>query len=595
MADKVSDALLERLRSWGIYRVFGFPGDGINGIIGAFNRAGNDPEFIQARHEEMSAFMATGHAKFTGEVGVCVATSGPGAVHLLNGLYDAKLDHQPVVAIVGQQASTSLGSHYQQEIDLISLYKDVASEYVQMITSPQQVDMAVDRAIRIAAAERIVTALIIPNDIQELDAVDQPAHAFKVNPGSVGFEWPRVVPPEDSLREAARVLNEGEKVAILVGQGARAAADEVMQVAETLGAGVAKALLGKDVLGDDEPGVTGAIGLLGTRPSYEMMAGCDTLLMVGSSFPYTQFLPEWGQARGVEIDIDPKMIGIRYPMEVNLVGDAKATLESLIPMLERKSDRSWRDKIDESLAQWWQLVEDRATTDADPMNPQRVFWELSPKLPDDVIITADSGSSTNWYARDVKMRRGMRSSLSGTLATMGPAMPYAVGAKFAHPSRPVLAIEGDGAMQMNGMNELITVGKYWQRWSDPRFVCLVLHNNDLNQVTWEQRAMSGDPKFSVTQDVPDFDYARFAEMCGLEGIRVEDPDDTAGAWERAFSAARPTVIDAVVSADIPPIPPHIEWKQGKALLSAMLQGDPDLGGIVRQSTKQALLDYLPGR
>lgn len=595
MADKVSDALLERLRSWGIYRVFGFPGDGINGIIGAFNRAGNDPEFIQARHEEMAAFMATGHAKFTGEVGVCVATSGPGAVHLLNGLYDAKLDHQPVVAIVGQQASTALGSHYQQEIDLISLFKDVASEYVQMITSPQQVDMAVDRAIRIAAAERSVTALIIPNDIQELAAVDQPAHAFKVNPGSVGFEWPRVVPPQDSLREAAQVLNQGEKVAILIGQGARGAADEVMQVADLLGAGIAKALLGKDVLGDDEPGVTGSIGLLGTRPSYELMAGCDTLLMVGSSFPYTQFLPEWGQARGVEIDINPKMIGIRYPMDVNLVGDAKATLESLIPMLERKSDRAWRDKIDESLTEWWKLVEDRAMTEADPINPQRVFWELSPKLPDDVIIAADSGSSTNWYARDVRMRRGMRSSLSGTLATMGPAMPYAVGAKFAHPSRPVLAIEGDGAMQMNGMNELLTVGKYWHKWADPRFVVLVLHNNDLNQVTWEQRAMSGDPKFSVTQDIPDFDYARFAEMCGLEGIRVDDPDGIARAWEQAFSAARPTVIDAVVSADVPPIPPHIEWKQAKSLMSAMLQGDPDLGGIVRQSTKQALLDYLPGR
>ncbi len=595
MADKVSDALLDRLRSWGIHRVFGFPGDGINGIVGAFNRAGNDPEFIQARHEEMSAFMAVGHAKFTGEVSVCIATSGPGAVHLLNGLYDAKLDHQPVVAIVGQQATTALGSHYQQEIDLVSLYKDVAGEYVQMITSPQQLDVAVDRAMRIAAAERTVTALIIPNDVQEDEAVDQPAHAFKVSPGSVGFEWPRVVPPETSLRQAAQILNEGERVAILVGQGARSAADEVMRAADLLGAGIAKALLGKDVLGDDEPGVTGAIGLLGTRPSYELMADCDTLLMVGSSFPYGQFLPEWGQARGVEIDIDPKMIGIRYPMEVNLVGDSKATLEALIPMLERKSDRSWREKIDESLGQWWTLMEDRATTHADPMNPQRVFWELSSKLPDDVIISADSGSSTNWYARDVKLRRGMRSSLSGTLATMGPAMPYALGAKFAHPSRPVVALEGDGAMQMNGINELITVGKYWQKWSDPRFVVLVLHNNDLNQVTWEQRAMSGDPKFSVTQDVPDFDYARFAELCGLDGIRVDDPNEIAHAWERAFSADRPIVIDAVVSADIPPIPPHIEWKQGKALMAAMMKGDPDLGGIVREGTKQALLDYLPGR
>ena len=595
MTKTVSDALLERLRCWGIQRVFGFPGDGINGIIGAFQRAGNDPEFIQARHEEMSAFMAVGHAKFTGEVGVCTATSGPGAVHLLNGLYDARLDHQPVVAIVGQQATTALGSHYQQEIDLVSLFKDVASDYVQMITSPQQLDMAVDRAIRIASAQRSVTCLIVPNDVQEAAAVDEPAHAFKVTPGSVGFEWPRVVPPTDSLQQAAAVLNEGERVAILIGQGARRAADEVTRVADLLGAGVAKALLGKDVLGDDEPGVTGAIGLLGTEPSYELMSGCDTLLMVGSSFPYGQFLPEWGQARGVEIDIDPKMIGLRYPMEVNLVGDSKATLEALIPLLERKQDRSWREGIDKSIEEWWQLVEDRAMTDADPVNPQRVFWELSKHLPDDVIISADSGSSTNWYARDVKLRRGMRASLSGTLATMGPAMPYSIGAKFAHPGSPVLAIEGDGAMQMNGLNELITVGKYWRGWEDPRFVVLVLHNNDLNQVTWEQRAMSGDPKFSVSQDVPDFDYARYAELCGLRGIRVDTPDAIDDAWNKAFSADRPTVIDAVVSADIPPIPPHVEWKQASALMSAMLRGDPDLAGIVKQGTKQKLLEFVPGR
>jgi pyruvate dehydrogenase (quinone) len=590
----VADALLERLRKWGVYRVFGYPGDGINGIIGAFNRAGNRPEFIQARHEEMAAFMACAHSKFTGEVGVCTATSGPGAIHLLNGLYDARLDHQSVLAVVGQQATTALGSHYQQEVDLLSLYKDVAGEFCTMITVPDQLDVAVDRAMRIAATERTVTCLILPNDVQEKEAM-APPQEFKESSGSLGFAWPRVVPPDDALDRAAAILNEGERVAILVGQGARGAADEVIELADALGAGVAKALLGKDVLDDELPFVTGAIGLLGTKPSYELMAQCDTFLMIGSSFPYSQFLPPWGQARGVQIDIDPRMIGLRYPMDVNLIGDAKLTIRALLPRIEHKSDRQWRDSIEHGIEDWWRLVEERAMTSADPINPQRVFWELSPKLPEDVIIAADSGSSTNWYARDLKLRAGMRSSLSGTLATMGPALPYAIGAKFAHPTRPVLAIEGDGAMQMNGNSELLTINKYWHRWADPRLVVLVLHNNDLNQVTWEQRAMSGDPKFEASQDIPDFDYARYADLCGLQGIRVEEPDALGDAFDRAFAASSPVVLDILASADIPPIPPHIEWKQGKALMQALLGGDPDATEIIRQSTKQSLLDLLPGR
>ncbi len=534
----IGDALLERLRAWGVRRVFGYPGDGINGIMGAFNRAGNDPEFIQARHEEMAAFMACGHAKFTGEVGVCTATSGPGAIHLLNGLYDARLDHQPVMAIVGQQATTALGTHYQQEVDLVSLYKDVAGEYVTMVTTPEQVNVAVDRALRIAQAERTVTCLVFPNDVQELEA--KPAsHTFKVSPGSVGTALPRAVPGPTDIRHAADVLNAGSRVAMLVGQGARGAVAEVLEVADVLGAGVAKALLGKDVLDDTLPFVTGSIGLLGTKPSFELMADCDTLLMVGSGFPYGQFLPEWNQARGVQIDIDPRMIGIRYPMEVNLVGDAQATLRSLLPLLDRKEDRSWRTTIEDNIADWWRLVEARAMTEADPINPQRIFWELSDRLPDDVIVAADSGSSTNWFARDVKLRQGMRASLSGTLATMGPAMPYAIAAKFAHPGRPVLAIEGDGAMQMNGNAELLTVAKYWRRWENPTLVVLVLHNNDLNQVTWEQRAMEGDPKFEASQDIPDFDYSAYAQLCGLQGIRVERAEDIGDAWERAFDAPRP--------------------------------------------------------
>ncbi len=596
MGMNVADHLLERLREWGVHRIFGYPGDGINGIVGALGRAGNDPKFVQARHEEMAAFMACGHAKFTGEIGVCLATSGPGAIHLLNGLYDARLDHQPVLAIVGQQALTALGGHYQQEVDLTTLFKDVAGEYVQLVTSPEQLPNVVDRAIRIAVTQRTPTCLIFPNDVQEKEAVTpRPPHAFKVVPGSLGFAQPRVLPPDDELRRAAEVLNQGSKVAILVGQGARRAAAEVIEVADLLGAGVAKALLGKDVLPDDLPWVTGSIGLLGTKPSWDLMMGCDTLLMVGSSMPYSQFLPEWGQARGVQIDIDGRMIGMRYPMEVNLVGDSRETLRSLVPLLERKADRSWRDEIEEAVAGWWRLMEDRALADTEPMNPQRVFWELSPRLPDNCIICADSGSSTNWYARDVKIREGMRASLSGTLATMGPGVPYAIGAKFAHPDRVVLAVVGDGAMQMNGMNELLTIAKYWREWSDPRLVVHVLHNNDLNQVTWEQRAMEGDAKVTVTQDLPDFDYARYAELCGLEGIRVENPAEVGPAWDRAFSARRPVVIDSVVTGDIPPIPPHVEWKQAKAMMSALLSGDPDAAGIIRKASKQELLDFLPGR
>jgi pyruvate dehydrogenase (quinone) len=590
----VSDQLLARLRDWGVHRIFGYPGDGINGLLGAFNRADGDPEFIQARHEEMAAFMATGHAKFTGQVGVCTATSGPGAIHLLNGLYDARLDHQPVVAIVGQQATTALGTSYQQEVDLPTLFKDVAGEYVTMVTAPEQLDVAVDRAVRIASAERTVTCLILPADVQEKSATEVP-HAFKVAPGSVGYAIPVPVPNQAEIERAAAVLDAGERVAILIGQGAREAANEVVQIADVLGAGVAKALLGKDVLPDELPFVTGSIGLLGTKPSYELMSGCDTLLMIGSSFPYSQYLPAWGQARAVQIDIDPRMIGIRYPMEVNLVGDARATLRALLAMLAPKADRSWREHLESEIRDWWRLVEARAMTSADPMNPQRVFWDLSPQLPDDCIISADSGSSTNWYARDVKLRAGMRASLSGTLATMGPAMPYAIGAKFAHPDRPVLAIEGDGAMQMNGNGELLTVAKYWRRWENPTFVVLVLHNNDLNQVTWEQRAMSGDPKFEASQDIPDFDYAAYARLCGLDGIRLEDPDQISDAWQRAFEASIPTVIDAVVSPDVPPIPPHIEWKEAKALLNSLWNGDPDAGDVVRHVTKQSLIDLLPGR
>ncbi len=591
MGTTVADALVQRLSEWEVDLLFGYPGDGINGILAALERAGDRPRFVQSRHEEMSAFEACGYAKFSGRVGVCLATSGPGAVHLLNGLYDAKLDHVPVVAVVGQQARTALGGHYQQEVDLVSLFKDVAHEYVHMATVPSQFPALIDRAIRIAYAERSPTCVIVPADLQE-EPYEPPEHAFKMVPSSMGWTPPETVPPVGQLQAAADVLNQGQRVAILAGQGARHVAGELVQVADVLGAGVAKALLGKDVLPDDLPFVTGSIGLLGTKPSYELMMGCDTLLMVGSSFPYTQFLPPFDQARGVQVDISGKMVGLRYPMEVNLVGDSRATLQALLPLLEPKPDRSWRLEIEDGVRRWWEIVEARAMNDADPINPQRVFWELSPRLPDNTILTSDSGSAANWYARDVKLRAGMRGSLSGTLASMGPGVPYAIGAKFAHPGRVAVALVGDGAMQMNGLAELITIAKYWQEWDDPRLVVLVLHNNDLNQVTWEMRAMGGFPKFEASQKLPDVDYAGFAQSIGLGGLRVDHPEQLGPAWDEAFSADRPFVLDAVTDPEVPPLPPHVEWKQAKALMSALMKGDPAAGDIVRQAFKGKVEEFV---
>jgi pyruvate dehydrogenase (quinone) len=590
----VSDFIVERLGQWGVRRIYGYPGDGINGIMGALQRAEDAIEFIQVRHEEMAAFMACGHAKFSGEVGVCLATSGPGAIHLLNGLYDAKLDHQPVVAIVGQQARAALGGSYQQEVDLVTLFKDVAHEYVHMVTEPEQARHVIDRALRIALAERTVTCVIVPNDLQTEDAAE-PAHEHGTVHSSVGFSRPRVVPHEEDVRRAAEVLNAGERVAILAGQGALDATDEVIETAETLGAGIAKALLGRAAVPDELPFVTGSIGLLGTRPSWELMTGCDTLLMVGTSFPYSEFLPEEGKARGVQIDLDGRMLGIRYPTEVNLVGDSAETLRALLPHLERKEDRSWREQIETAVADWWQVLEKRALNDADPINPQRVFWELSSRLPDDCILSADSGSAANWFARDLKLRRGMMASLSGNLATMGCGVPYAIAAKFAHPDRVAIALVGDGAMQMNGLAELITVAKYWERWSDPRLVVLVLNNRDLNQVTWEQRVMEGDPKYEASQDLPDLDYAHFAEQLGLGGRRVESPEQIGNAWDEALAADRPFVLDVVTDPEVPPLPPHITFEQAKMFALAVVKGDPSLRRMIEQSLKDKLAEFRLGR
>lgn len=591
MAHTVSDFLIQRLQQWNVHRIYGYPGDGINGVMGALRRAQDDPEFIQVRHEELAALMACAHAKFTGEVGVCMATSGPGAIHLLNGLYDARMDHAPVLAIVGQQKRTSLGAFYQQEVDLTTLFKDVASEYVQQLSVPGQMRHCIDTALRVARARRTVTCLILPNDLQESDYEEPPREHGSTFSG-IGHPAPHVVPAESELKRAAEVLNAGKKVALLVGAGALQASEQVIEVADILGAGAAKALLGKAALPDDLPFVTGSIGLLGTKPSWDMMMECDTLLMVGSSFPYSEFLPTQGQARGVQVDIEARMLSLRYPMEVNLLGDSALTLHALLPYLDYKKDRSWRNKIEENIRDWWKLLENRALETADPINPQRLFWELSPRLPDNVILCADSGSSTNWWARDLKIRRGMMASLSGNLATMGPGCPYAVAAKFAYPDRPVIATIGDGAMQMNGNNVLISVAKYWKRWRNPTLLFLVLNNRDLNQVTWEQRVMSGDPKFAASQDLPDFPYAEYARSLGLAGIRIDRPDDIGRALDEALASDRPCVLEAITDPEVPPLPPHISFQQAVHFWESIIKGDPHGWRMFTQSVKEMLANWV---
>jgi pyruvate dehydrogenase (quinone) len=593
MTTTVGDFLVERLSQWGVTRIFGYPGDGINGVFGALRRAHGKIEFIQARHEEMAAFMASAHAKFTGELGVCIATSGPGASHLLTGLYDARMDHMPVLAIVGQQARAALGGHYQQELDLLSMFKDVAGAFVQQASAPAQIRHLVDRAVRTAIGERRVTAIILPSDLQDAE-YQAPARAHGTVHSGVGYSKPKVVPYEADLQRAADVLNAGERVAILVGAGALGATDQVIAVAEKLGAGVAKALLGKAVLPDELPWVTGSIGLLGTEPSYKLMMECDTLLMIGSGFPYSEFLPKEGQVRGVQIDLQPDMLSLRHPMEVNLVGDAGETLAALAPMLEQKTSRRWRKKVEGWRSAWEKTLEKRALAKAKPINPQRVVYELSPRLPELAIITSDSGSCANWYARDLKVRQGMKCSLSGGLACMGAAVPYAIAAKFAYPKRTVISLVGDGAMQMNNMAELITVAKYWRQWDSPKWICAVFNNEDLNQVTWEQRVMEGDPKFEASQTIPDVPYHLFAISIGLKGIFVDREEDVASAWDQALASDVPVLIEFKTDPDVPPLPPHIKLEQAKKFASALLKGDPDEAGVILQTAKQVLGSVLPG-
>ena len=588
----VSEYVWQRLSQWGLKRVYGYPGDGVGGLDVALEEAKDKMEYVQVRHEEMAAFMASAHAKFTGQVGLCYATSGPGAIHLLNGLYDAKMDHVPVVALVGQQARSAIGASYQQEVDLQTLFQDV-TEYVAEASVPEQVRHITDRAVRIAHNKRAVTCVILPKDVQELDYKDPPLAHGTTHTG-IGYAGPAKLPDELLLRAAEDVLNSGSKVAMLVGAGALEATSEVIEVAERLQAGVAKALLGKAAVPDDLPFVTGSIGLLGTKPSWDMMKNCDTFLMVGSAFPYSEFLPKPGSARGVQIDIDGARLSLRYPMEVNIVGDSAATLRALLPLLPQKQKSDWRDEIEQGVREWWQTLDRRAMDSADPLNPQRVFWELSRRLPDNAILTADSGSVANWYARDLKIRRGMKASLSGGLASLGAGTPYALAGKMAFPDCTVIACMGDGAMQMNGLNVMITISKYWKQWSNPGLIVLVLNNRDLNQVTWEERIQLGSGKTESTQSIPDFPYHRYAALLGLKGIFVDDPDRVGAAWDEALAADRPVILEAYTDPNVPPLPPHITLKDAKNFIS-MIPSEPELGSVLKNSAKELLTTVLPGK
>ena len=570
MTDRlVADLVVERLRAWGVPRVFGYSGDGINGLMGALRRADGDPAFVQARHEENAALMAVGHAKYTGGVGVVVSTQGPGAVHVLNGLYDAKLDHQPVVAIVGQQPTTALGAEYQQEIDLTGLFKDVSAQFLQAVLAPEQAGLVLDRAFRTALATRSPCVVVLPHDVQVAPAPEEPPHTHGVVVTTPEWRVPRVLPREADLTAAAEVLNAGERVALLVGQGAKDATEEVRAVVDRLGGGVTTSLLGKPWWDETAPDSCGVMGHLGTTASGWLMHHCDTLLIVGSHDPWTEFYPAPGQARAVQVDIDGRHLGNRYPVEVGLTGDAAETLSALLPLLEERTDHAWHSDVVDQVERWHGIAADRAAMPAEPLSPELVVRELSPRLPADAQVSVDVGSVVYWYARHLTLPPGVPAHLSSTLASMGSALPYGLAAKLADPSRPVVALAGDGAMQMNGIAELITVASRWQDWADPRFVVLVLHNQELAEVTWEQRETEGDPRFATSQALPSFPYADYARLLGLEGIRVDDPADVGSAWDRALAADRPVVLEAVVDPDVPLLPP---WPAGEQMLESFHRG-----------------------
>ncbi|MFZ3454500.1 thiamine pyrophosphate-requiring protein [Arthrobacter sp. 7Tela_A1] len=582
----VADVIVDRLQAWGVQRIFGYSGDGINTVLGALRRSGA-PRFVQVRHEENAAFMAVGHAKYTGGVGVMLSTQGPGAVHLLNGLYDAKMDSVPVVAIIGQQSRTVLGSAYMQEIDLLNLTRDVASSFRQQVNSPEQIPLVLDRAFKAALADRGPAVVIIPHDVQQAPAPEL-EHEHGVITTAPVWSPPHLVPGQADLEAAAAVINEGARVGFLVGQGAREAWPQVKALAEKIGAGITTSLMGKPYVDESHPLAAGVMGHLGTSASGVVLGECDTLLIVGSNDPWTEFYPPPGAARAVQIDIDAAAIGNRYPVEAAVTGEAAASLEALLPLVEARPESAWRTRVEEAVQDWHRLAAERAGTPARPVNPELAVRELSGRLPGNAQVAVDVGSVVYWYARQLRLPAGVPAHLSSTLASMGCSIPYGLAAKLADPERPVIALSGDGAMQMAGLAELITVSRLWPDWADPRFVVMVLNNGELAEVTWEQREMEGDPRFDQSQALPDFSYARYAELLGLQGIRVDDPAKMGAAWDAALDADRPVLIEVMSDPDVPLLPPFPAGKeQGQSMMDALVKEGP-----ATQHARELLQTYL---
>jgi pyruvate dehydrogenase (quinone) len=583
MSKTMSDVLVDRLTDWGVSVVFGLPGDGINGFIEALRVRQDKVRFIQVRHEEAAAFMACGYAKFTGRLGVCLATSGPGAIHLLNGLYDAKMDGAPVLAITGQTYHDLLGTHYQQEVDLLSLFKDVAV-FNQQAMSAGHMQALVDAACRSALAERGVAHITCPVDLQEQELSDDEPSSKKVE-GHTSSVWtpPIVVPREEDLKRAASLLNEGKKTVILAGQGALGATDELEQLAELMAAPIVKPLLGKATVPDDSPYTTGGIGLLGTLPSELAMEECDTLLMIGTSFPYLEFYPDHDQAKAVQIDRDPKRIGLRFPVEIGLAGDAKATLQAMLPMIRRREDRSFLEEAQSRMKDWRELMDTRATVEEMPLKPQVVARHLNDLLADDAIITTDSGTITTWAARHINIKRGQQFSCSGNLASMAPGLPYAISAQVAYPDRQCVAFVGDGGFTML-MGEFATAVK-----QNLPITVVVIKNNTLGMIKWEQMVFLGNPEYGC--ELQPIDFVKVAEACGGAGFRCEKPDEVRPALEAALAANRPALVEAVVDPFEPPMPARVTLKDAMNMAKSLARGEPNRGRIALTLFRNKVHDF----
>lgn len=585
MAKKtVADLLAERLIEWDVDTIFGFPGDGINGIFEALRTRQDKLKFIQVRHEEAAAFAACGYAKYTGRLGVCLATSGPGGIHLLNGLYDAKCDGQPVLAITGHTFHDLIGTHYQQDVDLDKLFMDVAV-YNQRVMGAAHVNNVVDEAIKTSLARRSVSHITIPKDIQEWTAEDEErssANAPKHSGDLYAAAYPQ--PPQQALEEAAKLINAGARVAILAGRGCLSCRDEVLQLAEKVAGPVIKPLLGKGVVPDDSPYTTGGIGLLGTAPSMDALEDCDTLIIAGSGFPYMEFYPKPGQAKTVQIDIDPTRVGLRHSVDVGLIGDCKAVLRLLLPLIEKKENQDFLQKAQENMKSWNHLLEERGTRTDMPMKPQVVTWHLNKLLDSDAIVSSDSGTIATWTARYIQMRGSMKFSLSGSLATMANGLPYSIGAAVAYPGRQVVCVVGDGGLTML-MGEIATLVKY-----NLPVKVIVIKNNVLGEIKWEQIAMGGNPQFGV--DLQPIDFAGYAKNCGAAGYTIERPEDAEAVLREALAHPGPALIQAVVDPNEPPMPGKISTKMAVHFAEAIMKGEHHPWDIIKTVLKDKVREVI---